>query len=142
MARAAPRADAKTDGNAFPEMMAPFDIDTFSKINANALKSFLEANTKLVQAGSAMNAEVVDFVGRRLERDAAIGECLIDCRSFDEAYEVYTDFIKTSVADYLSEFQRLLAIGEDALSGTAATLRHEPAEMPAATKTRETAAAE
>ncbi len=136
MAKVDPQSGMQLDSGAFTAMMAPFDIGSVSKVNASAWTTMLDSNAKLLEAGGAMNAEVVDFVGRRLERDAAIGECLIDCRSLDEAYEVYTDFIQTSVADYFSELQRLMAIGESALSSSAKTLQHAEVEAPAPTSAK------
>lgn len=131
MAKAAPQAMAPKTGAAFAAMVSPFDVETLSRVNATAFKSFMDTNAKLLAASSAMNAEMVDFVGRRLERDAAVGETLVDCKSLDEACEVCADFVQTSVADYMSEMQKLLSIGEGALNGmveTAATQIEAPTQ--------------
>ena len=91
-----PTADTPTP----PTPWSLFDTTVFADANKNALRTWMDSGAKLVGAGSAVNAEVVEFVGRRLEKDAAIGECLIDCRSLDEVYEVYADFLQTSAAEH------------------------------------------
>lgn len=111
---------------------APFDFEALSRAGTTAMNSFLTSNAKLLEAGGAVNAELFDFVGRRLAKDAAVGETLIDCRSIDEACEVYADFMQTSMADYVAEMQKLFAIGEDVLSDTAEALGNGvPAATPA-----------
>jgi hypothetical protein len=133
MAKTGQQASPETTIDAYAALLAPFDVRTLSKVNADALKAFLESNTKLLEAGSAVNAEVVDFVGRRLEHDAAVGECLVDCKSVDEAYEVYTDFFQTAIADYLTEMRKLMAIGAGVLNGSASVFKRdvEAAAKPA-----------
>ena len=113
---------------------APFDFEALSRAGTSAVNSLMVSNAKLLEAGGAVNAELFDFVGRRLEKDAEIGETLIDCRSIDEAYEVYADFFQTSMADYLAEMQKLFAIGEGALADTAKTLQANAEAMPSPAK--------
>ena len=134
MAKTAAQTGPKVDFTSFAAFATPFDFEAFSKANATALKTLVDTNTRLLAATGAVNAEVADFVSRRLEKDAEVGECLVDCRSMDEAYEVYADFFQTSVADYILEMQKLFAIGEGALSGTAKALS-AAAPVPAVVKT-------
>ena len=123
MAKAEMKATRKDRTESPFAPMTPFDVEAMAKAHADAVKAVVETNTKFFQASTATSAEIVDFINRRLERDVEIGECLADCRSIDEAYTVYADFVQTSVSDYVSEMQRLMTIGEDVLNDTAKTFR-------------------
>lgn len=86
----------------------------------------------------ALNSEWLGFLNRRMKEDVALPQQLTACKSADEAWHVYVEFLQKAVTDYQHEFAELARLstsmaGEsvDALpQGAAAVAKDLPTRAP------------
>jgi hypothetical protein len=98
----------------------PIGPDALLSMTQPALTAVAEFNGKLLDAAAKLNAEWTDFLGRRLQEDLALPQRLVACKSPQEAQQVYTDYWKTTFAQYQDEMGRLAQMGESFTQQTAA----------------------
>src|SRR3979490_1861070 len=83
----------------FAPVMMPFGLEALMEMNRPALTAMAEGNGKLYENIATMNKSWVAFVNRRLKEDLAMPKQLVACKTVQEMYGVYTDFVQTAVAD-------------------------------------------
>lgn len=121
------RAAGKGNGNDTP---APLGFDALANLNTEAFNSIDDATQGLFEGFEAYRQEALRFVGHRLQQDLAMPRNLIDCRTPQEAFSVYLDFMQTAQKDYFDQFGRLARIGSSIARSTA-----EDIEVDTATET-------
>lgn len=83
------------------------------------------------QCGSALaeaNREWLDFVNRRLTRDAELAQCLGGCKCPNDVWHAYAEFWQVAARDYQAEFAELTRLGNAALDAGAASLHERDAD--------------
>ena len=119
-------AEKTTNGradNGFHPMMLPFGLETLMEINRPALAAMAEVNGKVYENIATMNRNWVAFVNRRLKEDLAMPKQLAACKTVQDMYSVYADFVQTAVADYQSEFEQMSKLGKAMAEETAQTMQ-------------------
>jgi phasin protein len=115
-------SDKTANGRAdlgLPPLMLPFGLEALMEMNRPALAAVAEVNGKVYENIATMNKSWVAFVNRRLKEDLGMPKQLIACRTVQEMYGVYADFVQTAVADYQSEFEHLSKLGKSLAEETA-----------------------
>ena len=95
-----------------PPMMLPFGLEALMEINKPALNAMAQMNGKVYENIAAMNKNWAAFVNRRLKEDFAMPKQLAACKTVQEMYGVYTDFVQTAYADYQAEFEQMTKLGK------------------------------
>jgi hypothetical protein len=120
----------KTDGGraeGFPALAMPFGLEAFMDLNRPALTAMAQVNGKVYENLAAMNRSWANFLNRRLEKELGMPKQLAACKSVQDVYGVYAEFLQAAVADYQSEFEQMSKLGktlaDDALQ--AIQTRHE-----------------
>ena len=88
------------------------------ELNRPALNAMAQMNGKFYDGIAAMNKQWVAFVNRRLKEDLAVPQQLAGCKTVQEVYSVYTDFLQTACADYQSEFEQITKLGKSLADDT------------------------
>lgn len=68
---------------------------------------------------SAVNAEWMNFVNRRVNEDFALPQHVIACKGPEEVWRVYAEFFQKAFDDYQKEFAELANLGSKAASEAA-----------------------
>src|SRR6185503_17192804 len=108
-------ADKTTNGhadNGLPPLMLPFGLEALMEMNRPALAAMAEVNGKFYENIATMNKSWVAFVNRRLKEDFAMPKQLVACKTVQEMYGVYAEFVQTAVADYQSELEQMSKLGK------------------------------
>ena len=93
--------------------VAPLDLEPMLAANQRNVQAMAEAQTHLIQRFSKMNAEMFNFINRRLERDRAAAREMATCKNAQEAAEGYASFAETAMKDYSEEFGVIAGIFAD-----------------------------
>ena len=108
-------ADKTANGRAdmaFPPMMLPFGFEALMELNRPALAAIAQMNGKVYDGIATLNKNWAAFLNRRLKEDLGVPKQLASCKTVQEMYGVYTDFVQTAVADYQSEFEQMSKLGK------------------------------
>ena len=100
------------DVASFPPMMLPFTFEAFMELNRPALTAMAQMNGKVYDGLATMNRNWVAFVNRRLKEDLGVPKQLAACKSVQEMYGVYSEFLQNACADYQSEFEQMTKLGK------------------------------
>jgi len=125
--------DKITNGRAdlgMPPMMLPFGLEALMELNRPALAAMAQMNGKVYENIATMNKNWVSFVNRRLKEEFSMPKQLAACKSVQEMYGVYADFVQTAVTDYQSEFEQMGKLGKSLADETMQALQAR-AEEPA-----------
>jgi hypothetical protein len=104
----------KTNGGraeGFPALATPFGVEAFMELNRPALMAMAQVNGKVFENLAAINRSWADFVNRRLEKDLGMPRQLAACKSIQDVYGVYAEFLQAAVADYQSELEEMSKLG-------------------------------
>ena len=122
---------AETNVNETNDATAPFGLEAIMHMQRPALAAMAEMNGRLYEYIAAVNEEWANFVNRCLKEDLAVPQQLAQCRTSQDLYQVYAQFIQTTVAQYQSGLEQMSklsrAIAEQALqssSGDSSSTRH------------------
>jgi hypothetical protein len=119
-------ADKTTNGradNGLPPMMLPFGLEALMEMNRPALSAMAEVNGKVYENLATLNKSWVAFVNRRLKEDFAMPKQLAECKTVQDMYSVYADFVQTAVTDYQSSFEQMSKLGKSMADETAQVMQ-------------------
>jgi hypothetical protein len=114
-------ADKTSNGRAdlgFPPMMLPFNFESLMELNRPALNAMAQMNGKVYDGLAAMNKNWVAFVNRRLKEDLAVPQQLAACKTVQDMYGVYAEFVQNACSDYQSELEQMTKIGKSLADDT------------------------
>ncbi|MEO1204702.1 MAG: phasin family protein [Pseudomonadota bacterium] len=90
-------------------------------MSANA--SVLELNARLFHMAAEASREWLDFIGRRLEKDAELTEELRHAKDPQAIMDAYTQFYQRAVQDYHQEFAELMRLSTKAANGAGEVIK-------------------
>ncbi|MEQ1650856.1 MAG: phasin family protein [Hyphomicrobium sp.] len=99
-----------------------------AKTDAAVVAGLSEYSGALCDGCTAMSAEWLSFINRRLHADMSLPVRMARCGSPQDLMQAWSDFMLHAAADYQTEFQRLGAMSARISHDAAATLR--PADQP------------
>ena len=97
-----------------PELESPVNIDAMTRMAHSALTALAEFNGQFFERAVAFNTEWTQFLTRRFNEDVALPQRLTECKSAEEAQEIYVDFWTKALREYQEEFCRLAQLGQPA----------------------------
>ena len=113
--------DKTSNGRAdmgLPPMMLPFNFESLMELNRPALNAMAQMNGKVYDGIATMNKNWVAFVNRRLKEDLAMPQHLAACKTVQDMYGVYAEFIQNACSDYQSEFEQMTKLGKSLADDT------------------------
>lgn len=93
----------------------------FAQAHAAMLGAAARAQVALLREATAMQAHLMAFAARRVERDLEAARKLMDCRAAPEAADLARDFCEQAQRDYAEEARTLV----DVAAASAQTARRE-----------------
>lgn len=110
------------------------DFDAFTSFNRQAFERFDEIAQTMFEGLDTYREEAARFVGHRMRQGFAMPRNLACCRSPQEAFGVYLEYLQTAQKEYLEEAGKLA----DLASKSAKTVSEEVSEAAAeATKVKD-----
>ncbi|HXK53434.1 MAG TPA: phasin family protein [Hyphomicrobiales bacterium] len=91
----------------FPFTVPPFDLDSWSSVNADAIGSLTRSGAAWANSLIDLNREVLNFLNRRWSEDISIQRRLVKAKSFEDVQAIYSDFFATASSHYGEESQKL-----------------------------------
>jgi len=100
------------------------DLSTNSEslmaMGSTSLRAVSHMNDAMLRSVSAMHEELSRFVKHRLTRDIELQQDIAACGSPADAFQLYAQFLQTSMSDYWQEMTRLGTLSaENGLNGFA-----------------------
>jgi hypothetical protein len=95
-----------------PALAMPFGLEALMELNRPALTAMAQVNGKVFENLAAMNRSWADFLNRRLEKELGVPKQLAACKSVQDVYGVYAEFLQAAVVDYQSEFEQMSKLGK------------------------------
>jgi hypothetical protein len=108
-----PGKTAPTDRDGLPFPVPPFDAARLIESNQRAMRAALEAQGHGFKHMAKIGSSVLDFVQRRLQRDAELAQKLGSVKAPQDAYVAYHDFFDTAIEEYSAEFSALATLYVD-----------------------------
>jgi hypothetical protein len=103
--------DGRTDVG-FPPFLVPFGIETLMELNRPAWTAMAQVNGKVYENLAAMNKSWAEFMNRRLKKELGMPEQLAACKSLQEMYSVYADYLQGALTDYQAEIKEMSKRGK------------------------------
>jgi hypothetical protein len=82
-------------------------LDVFTPLLVNAQVW----TQQVAEANASIQREWLHFIDKRFKEDAALGQCLVDCKAPDDFVRACTVFCQTAFEDYQKEFSTLARLG-------------------------------
>jgi hypothetical protein len=112
----------RTEGS-FSPLAMPFALDALMEFNRPALTAMAQVNGKVYENLAAMNKSWTDFLNRRLKEDLGVASQLAACKSVQDFYGFYTDYLQTAMNDYRAEMEEISKLGNTLAGDTMQAMR-------------------
>ena len=92
--------------------MTPFGLETMMDMQRPTFTAMAEVNTKLYESLAAVNREWASFLNRRLKEDLAVPQQLAECRSLQDFYRVYVQFLQNACSHYQAGLEQMTKLSQ------------------------------
>jgi ribosomal protein L22 len=106
-------------------------LDTWMSINRPMLEAMTEINGRLIEQVSRANNEWLGFVNRRMKEDMAASKRFMECRTVQDVFSAYSDFVQRAQQQYQAEFQYFARLNQKLADETATVLKSRMEEAEA-----------
>ncbi|MCR9134711.1 MAG: phasin family protein [Alphaproteobacteria bacterium] len=112
-----------------------FSLDDASKYGKDAMDNMLKSYSALAQGMQTMTTEAADFSKKSYEDNAKAMEQLVAAKSFEKAFEIQSDFAKSSYESFVAQATKMSEIYSNAARDAykpleAAATKAAPAAAP------------
>jgi len=118
----------KTDSEAVNSSV-PFGIEAMIEMHRPALTTMAEVNTRLYESIAAANSEWASLVNRRLKEDLAVSQQLAECKTMQDLYGVYAQFVQNAWSRYQSGFEHMTKLSQSIAETALQTLQAHSGEV-------------
>ena len=81
--------------------------ERFAGFGKENMEAYMKAATTMTKAFEQINVEVMTFSKQQMEDGMSAFKAVLGARSFQEAWEVQSDFAKTALDSYISQASKL-----------------------------------
>ena len=106
-------------------------LDTWMSINRPMLEAMTEINGRLIEQVSRANNEWLGVVNRRMKEDMAASKRFMECRTVQDVFSAYSDFVQRAQQQYQAEFQYFARLNQKLADETATVLKSRMEEAEA-----------
>jgi hypothetical protein len=107
----------------------PFGLDALMEMNRPALTAMAQVNGKVYENLSAMNRSWAAFLNRRLKEDLGVASQLATCKSMQDVYGLYSEYLQTAMSDYRAELEEIGKLGKTLADDTIEAMQHARQDM-------------
>ncbi|MEM6461355.1 MAG: phasin family protein [Pseudomonadota bacterium] len=90
-----------------------FSFDDASKYGKEAMDNMLKSYSALAQGMQTMTTEATDFSKRSYEDNAAVVEQLFSAKTIEKAFEIQSDFAKSSYEGFVAQATKMSELYAD-----------------------------
>ena len=106
-------------------------LETWMSINRPMLEAMTEINGRLIEQVSRANNEWLGFVNRRMKEDMAASKRFMECKTVQDVFSAYSDFVQRAQQQYQAEFQYFARLNQKLADETATVLKSRMEEAEA-----------
>ncbi len=113
------RSIVETNGMENPAIAA---LEAWVSVNRPMMAALSELNGRFIEQVSKANNEWLGFINRRLNEDIAASQRLMECRTLQDVFAAYSDFIQRAQQQYQAEFQHFARLNQKLANETATVI--------------------
>jgi hypothetical protein len=98
-------------------------FEAWLNINRPMFAAMTEFNGRFIEQVSKANNEWLGFVNRRLNEDLAASQRFLECKTVQDLFAAYTDFVQRAQQQYQAEFQYFARLNQKLADETASVIK-------------------
>jgi hypothetical protein len=106
-------------------------LEAWMSINRPMLEAMTELNGHLIEQVSRANNEWLGFMNRRMSEDMAASKRFMECKTVQDVFSAYSDFVQRAQQQYQAEFQYFARLNQKIADDTATVLKSHIEEVGA-----------
>jgi len=87
-------------------------LETMRDMQRPTFTAMAEVNTKLYESLAAANREWASFLNQRLKEGLAVSQQLAECRSPQDFYRVYAQFLQNACSHYQAGLEQMTKLSQ------------------------------
>jgi hypothetical protein len=103
--------------------MTPFGLETMMEIQRPTFAAMAEVNTRLYDSLAAANREWASFLNRLLKEDFSVPQQLAECRSPQDFYRVYAQFLQNTCSHCQAGLEQMTRLSQSITENALQTLQ-------------------
>jgi hypothetical protein len=119
--------------NAAPSLAS---FGAWLSINRPMFAAMTELNGRFLEQVSKANNEWMGFVNRRLNEDIAASQRFMECKTVQDLFAAYSDFVQRAQQQYQAEFQYFARLNQKIADETASVIKSHMDEVEAEVEVR------
>lgn len=106
-------------------------LEAWLSLNRPVFAAMTELNGRFLEQMSKANNEWLGFVNRRLNEDMAASQRFMECKTVQEVFTAYSEFIQRAQQQYQAEFQYFARLNQKLADETANVIKSRMDEVEA-----------
>jgi hypothetical protein len=98
-------------------------FEAWMNINRPMLAAMTELNGRFIEQVSRANNEWLGFVNRRLNEDMAASQRFMECKTVQDVFTAYSEFLQRAQQQYQAEFQYFARLNQKLADETASVIK-------------------
>jgi hypothetical protein len=104
-------------------------FEAWLSMNRPMFAAMTELNGRFLEQVSRANNEWLGFVNRRLNEDMAASQRFMECKTVQDLFAAYSDFIQRAQQQYQAEFQYFARLNQKLADETASVIKSHMDEV-------------
>ncbi len=92
------------------EPRASMNLEAMLEASRKGMAAATEAQARMLLQVAEMGGEMLRFAGQRVEQDRLAAQRLVECRTPQDVFQAYGDFLRDAARQYSEEMGQLSAI--------------------------------
>lgn len=97
-------------------------FEDWMTLNRPMIAAMTELNGRVIEQMTRANNEWLGFVNRRLSEDMAASQRLMECKTIQDLFAAYSDFLQRAQQQYQAEFQHFARLNQKLADETASVI--------------------
>lgn len=106
-------------------------LEAWLSLNRPVFAAMTELNGRFLEQMSKANNEWLGFVNRRLNEDMAASQRFMECKTVQDLFTAYSEFIQRAQQQYQAEFQYFARLNQKLADETANVMKSRMDEVEA-----------
>lgn len=107
----------------FDKAQSLASLEAWMSINRPMFAAMTELNGRFIEQMSKANNEWMGFVNRRLNEDLAASKRFMECKTVQDVFAAYSDFVQRAQQQYQAEFQYFARLNQKLADDTASVIK-------------------
>lgn len=104
-------------------------FESWMAFNKPMMSAMTELNGHLIEQMTRANTEWFGFMNRRFTEDMAASQRFMECRTVQDLFAAYSDFIQRAQQQYQAEFQYFARLNQKIANETASVIKSHMDEV-------------